>query len=333
MLNTVPDKLVLEDRHNRAIRYQGVTGTSCAWAAAELLRQSWAPPCLYYSDPYVRWQLASPTPLETRSVLVTDGSRPVGYIAAIPRSVWTPDGAETVICVLSLFAVHPDYRGGGIGRALVRSIMEAIGSPTLVYTQPGSSAERLFEASASARGWAFKRIAELRTYAFMRAQSLHSAAAAREATVDEFMSAVAVCPSPGLLWSRPTAEQVKHYTSDPRGSCPTIVHDAEGATLGGAIVVRSEIVTARGVETVPSLDAVFLQQRQAEALGALGVFALDCWAGGAAVVTAPNLSAVPSDAIRSAGFRATRSSFTVAAIGDESDPVVRRTTATNLEVF
>lgn len=333
MLNTLPARLGRGHGRDGAIRYHGVEGTSSAEAAADLLRLSWAPPCLFYSDLYVRWQLAFPAPLETRAVLVTDGRRPVGYIAAIPRPVWTPDGAAAAIYVLSFFAVHPEYRGAGMGLALVRSIMDTTGGPTLVYTQPGSSAERVFEASAAARGWAFQRIAELRTYTFMRGQYFRAAAVAREAAVDEFMSAVAVCPSPGLLWSRPTADQVRHYRSDPRGACPTIVHDAEGATLGAAIVVRSQIVTTRGVETVPSLDALFLLQRHADVLGALGAFALDRWAGRSSVVTAPNLSGVPSDVIRSAGFRATRSAFTVAAIGDELDPIVCRTTATNLEVF
>ena len=96
------------------------------------------------------------------------------------------------------------------------------------------------------------------------------------------------------------------------GDCPGL------RRLGGrrALIVRSQVITARGVEHVPSLDSVFLEDACAPALDALATFAHHRWDGdGAAVVTAPNLQAVEADAIRSAGFRATRSAFNLSVMG------------------
>jgi hypothetical protein len=105
-------------------------------------------------------------------------------------------------------------------------------------------------------------------------------------------------------------------------------------TLGAALIVRSQVVTARGAEAVPSLDAVYLHENHAAALGALRAFAFERWPRtGQSILTAPNLQTVPTEAIRLAGFRATRSVFTVAIMGDETDPITRHATATNLEVF
>jgi hypothetical protein len=239
------------------------------------------------------------------------------------------------IYVLTFFAVHPEYRGGGIGARMARLILTACDRPTLTYAEVNSPSEKALAAAALSVGWMFKRIAELRTHGCACVSGDRDAAAvARHATVDEFLAALDGCTSAAVAWSRPAVEQVKHYVADPRGSCLAIVQGRSGQMLGGGLIVRSQVVTALGAESVPSLDAVFLQGAQGPALAALAGFARDRWpSDGGSVVTAPNLHTVQADAIRMAGFRATRSAFHLAVMGPESDPIVRETTTTNLEVF
>jgi len=304
----------------------------CAHAsgAAALLRQSWTPPCLRYSDSYVAWQLAFPGAVRPRAVLATDGSRIIGFVALIPRQVVTGDGV-VVIYVLSFFAVHPDYRGAQIGTELALRIVEISDRPILTYTEPGAPSERALVRSAAARGWTFNRLATLRTYAGGPGRRAHSAAIARQATVEEFVAAATPRGATTVVWSRPTIEQARHYTRDPRGACFAIAQTTSGVTLGAALVVRSEVITLAGAEDVPSLDAVHLHDQYADALGALRAFALE--RSGQSIVTAPNLDTVPPEAIRLAGFRATQSAFNVAVLGDPSEPIIEHTTSTNLEVF
>jgi hypothetical protein len=239
------------------------------------------------------------------------------------------------VYVLSFFAVHPEYRGDGIGARMARLILKTCERPILTYAEVNSPSERALAASAFYRGWTFKRIAEFRTYGCACASGERGVTAvARQATVEEFLAALDGCTSAAVTWSRPTAEQVNHYVADPRGSCLAVVQAPDNLTLGGGLIVRSQVVTALGAESVPSLDAIFLPGAQAPALAALAGFARDRWpVDGGSVVTAPNLHTVHPDAIRMAGFRATRSTFHLAVMGPESDPIVRDTTTTNLEVF
>jgi GNAT superfamily N-acetyltransferase len=317
----------------KTVRCSEVDPCSHASAAAEVLRTAWAPPCLLYSDPYVKWQLTFPGPVPSRAVVATDGARAVGFVALIPRSIRVEDRVVAVY-VLSFFAVHPDFCGAGVGARMARLILKTCDRPVLTYAEVSSASERALAASALSRGWMFKRIAEVRTYGFAGARGNRDAPAlARQVTVREFLAALEGCTSAAVAWSRPTLEQVEHYAADPRGSCLAIVQGPNHRTLGGALIVRSQVITAHGTESVPSLDAVFLHGTPAPALAALAALARDHWpAGGASVVTAPNLHTVPPDAIRRAGFRATRSAFNLAIMGDESDPIVSLT-ATNLEVF
>ena len=334
MLTSSLHELVVAESSGKGVRCSEVEPRSHASAAAEVLRAAWAPPCLLYSDPYVKWQLTFPGSVHARAVMATDGARAVGFVAVVPRSIWMRDRVAAVY-VLSFFAVHPDYRGAGVGVSMARHLLTICDRAVLTYTEVNSASERALAASAFSRGWTFKRIAELRTYGFAGSRDDQDVSApARQANVEEFLAALDGCTSATVAWSRPTAEQVAHYVADPRGSCLAIVQGPDNHTLGGALIVRSQVITAHGVERVPSLDSVCLHQQPAPTLAALAAFARHHWpADAASVVTAPNLHTVPPDAIRRAGFRATRSTFNLAVMGDESDPIVRQTTTTNLEVF
>jgi hypothetical protein len=314
-----------------AIQLHDVDPQAHASQAAALLRRSWAPPCLRYSDSYVRWQLTFPGAVRPRAVLAADGARTVGFVALIPRQLSTTDGV-VIVYVLSFFAVDPGYRGAHIGTRLAARIVEIADRPVLTYTEPGSRSERALAQSATARGWTFRHMATLQTYVGGADRHPEVPVVARQATAEEFRAAMKANGATAIAWSQPTLEQARHYMADPRGACFAIAQGMNGVTLGAALIVRSEVITASGGENVPSLDVVQLHDRHAAALRALRAFALER-GGGASIVTAPNLQAVPADAIRLAGFRATRSAFNVAVIGDAADSMTQRTVATNLEVF
>ena len=310
--------------------FREIEPAGAAAAATELLTQSFSPPCLRYSQSYLRWQLTFPGPRPTRTLVACDGSTIVGFVAAIPRAIRMQDAG--VVSLLSFLAIHPKYRNSGIGRSMLRHLLEVATPPAFAYTIPGASAERLLTASVQARRWTLRRLGEFRTYLFVDANDMDSSTIAREATVDEFYAARTTTPS-GVAWSHPTIEQTNHYATDPRGACLAIVEGPDGI-VGSGLIVRSEVLTASGAETVPSLDCVYLRQSHAApALAALGRFALKHWTSDeTTVVTAPNLHAVPASAIRAAGFRATRSVFNLNVVGEASDPVVQQITSTNLEV-
>ncbi len=170
-----------------------------------------------------------------RAVLATDGARR-GFVALIPRQVRLRDRL-TVVYVLSFFAVHPDvprraHRAGWRSHrrdlAIVRSLTYA--EPRLARRGRGAGARRPFR-----RGWTFRRLAELRTYARAGPRRSRSACTvvARQATVEEFLAASRMPRPPAIAWSQPTLEQVKHYLADPRGSCFAVVQGLGRLTLGG----------------------------------------------------------------------------------------------------
>ena len=52
-----------------------------------------------------------------------DAGEPVGFLGIIPRA-YVLDGERLTAAVLSHFMVHPDARGGGIGRRLMAQYLD-----------------------------------------------------------------------------------------------------------------------------------------------------------------------------------------------------------------
>lgn len=315
----------------QAIRFHDVDPGAYASEAAELLRHAWNPPCLRYSDAYVKWRLTSPGAVPARAIRASDGSRTVGFVALMPRQISTPNG-PFVIYVRSFLAVHPDYRGARIATELLSRITETSDRPIICFTQPGSRNERTSPHSASTRGWTFRQVTTLRTYMGGSHPRPDASVVARKATIEEFLAVTRACPSGTTAWSLPTLEQARHYLADPRGACFAIAHASDGVALGAALVVRSELLTANGAEDVPSLETVYLHDRHAAALSAFRRFALE-QVDGASIVSAPNLDAVSAKDIQQAGFRATQSAFHLTILSDRTEPIGREVVSSNLEVF
>jgi hypothetical protein len=123
-----------------------------------------------------------------------------------------------------------------------------------------------------------------------------------------------------LLWSDPSEAQLAHYLQDPRPR--QLVAFPQGAAWS----VRAAFRTARGLDTVTTMESLFLP-RQAASLP-LATSAFD-----PGIVTAPNLFGFDPADLRRCGIRRTGATFHgyfCTADGFPLDPEVQ---GTNLEVI
>ena len=255
----------------------------------------------------------------TRGVAARDHGRLVGFVAAIPRRIADRADTPRSIPVVSLFAVDPAYRGAGIGRRLVAGLYDAVGPELLLYTEPQSRAGavvRLGSGGPRVVLHAHGGASHLRRRSFRITVS--PLVVAQECRIDEFLEAIrSFGPTSGSN-SRPTRQQVGHYLDDPRGAMLTVARGPDDRPCAAALIIRSELMTTSGAQFTPSLDSIWARSDDEAALAAFATLAIDRWPD-AAVVTAPNLSHMSPTAVRGAGFRATRSSFSFTVIAGSSD--------------
>jgi len=112
----------------------------------------------------------------------------------------------------------------------------------------------------------------------------------------------------------------------------TVARGPDDRPCAAALIIRSELMTTSGAQFTPSLDSVWARSDDQAALAAFATLAIDR-SSDAAVVTAPNLSHMSPGAVRGAGFRATRSSFSFTVIAGSGDSWAAHIGGTNLEVF
>ncbi len=102
---------------------------------------------------------------------------------------------------------------------------------------------------------------------------------------------------------------------------------------GAAWVVQNEFVTTHGVDTVLSLDSVYIPGQDAGALPAL-LQAAARWAGAQApiLVTAPSLGGYDAEALRKLGIRRTGNGFVGYCCAADPPDFLRAARSTNLEI-
>jgi hypothetical protein len=315
-----------------------------AWAgpASRVLQAAWQPPCLHYTQDYLRWQFRFPGDSKAVGSAAFDGAEPVGFLAAVPR--WVLCGSVRIAAhLLSFLAVRPGWRGPQPGRrepisvGLCRTLFGALrrtGKPVLTYVQ-SSSVAALFLRSFEEVGFQSLHLGSYRTYGTASKPGPTSLAArVEDAAEDEFREVIEGCHDGRTLWSDPGRDQLRHYREDPRGRALAIVRDASGGATGAAMVVLSEVVSPKGVELIPMLDSIFLPRPSAEALIALVRFAGERWAGRASspIVTAPNLRGIDAVVLRAAGLRAMSSVFQGYLFAPTFDALPDRIEGTNLEI-
>jgi hypothetical protein len=319
------------------LRLQQVDPSAFIEPASRILQESWQPPCIYYSDDYLRWQFRFPGALPASGTAAFDGDEPVGFTAVIPR--WLRLGGVRLPVLLSSFhAVRPAWRGpAGVGvlRAGIRSLRD-MDMPVVVFTVPGSEAERMVRAAYAAFGFQCRPLGHYPTYAALArpGQPGGPVTAVEAQDVEDFAAALRACDVPRRLWNAPDRDQLEHYRKDPRERVLVRLEDPTGRPLGAAMLMRADVLTAAGRERVATIDSVSLPEPSADALRALARFAADRWADRVTspVVMAPNLLGIDPGLLRLAGFRVTPSAFNGYLFFRDRDHAFRDAEATNLEI-
>ncbi|AUX25381.1 hypothetical protein SOCEGT47_059260 [Sorangium cellulosum] len=322
------------------MQIERVDPLAVAEEASLVLREAWPPPVLHYTADYLRWQLGFPgaAPL---AVLAREGGEPAGFIGVAPRR-FRFRGVTSDGYLLSFLSVRPKFRGQGLAGRLYAEVfagVRASGLPTVVFVEARSApAQHLLAKAVERAGLSMKRLAACQNHGFVpRAGAAPPrAVAAPAADLDDVLAAMAACRDERVLWAAPDAAQLEHSLRDPRPRRLLRVEEA-GRTVGAAAVFLSEIATARGIELVPTVDAIFLPEPTADRVAAVLRATSEAFAGQATVpaVSAPNLAALPPEHLRPAGARptgATFDAFVVRSPGGQRGGPWGDAEVTNLEI-
>jgi hypothetical protein len=320
------------------MRFERVDPSAFIEPASRILQEAWQSRCILYSPEYLRWQFTFPAGSSV-GLAAIDGDEPVGFVAATlwrlrlrhhPVRVWIP----------GFGAVRPGWQGGGAAGILWRTfvkILRAFGLPVIAFSQLDSRVERFTLKVFRAGGFQARNFGDYRTYAWRPQGSAGPTPPTCSISSDDaaFLEVARRCLDPHTLWHDLDAATLGHYARDPRSSVRVLVRGPQGEAVGAALLARSEVVTAAGIEFHAAVESIFLPEPSAEILTALFCFAAAHYAGkvSSPVVLAPNLWGIDPAILRLAGVRATPSAFRghlyVPSPGD--DPFAG-TEGTNVEI-
>jgi hypothetical protein len=266
-----------------------------------------------------------------------DGEKPVVFAAAMPRRLRFRDTCFDAY-LASFLACRPGCSGlnaASLLRAWMR-VLKDTGLPFVSFTTPDSAGQKMLLASTPLATIHRQSLGIFRTYGCSAPQPVASNPLTAEMTTDdeEFVSIVQSCTGAATLWNAPDRAQLRHYRADPRDRALLLIRRPDGLPVGGAMVIRSEIVTAHGIDFLPSIDSIFLKEPSADALRAILHFAASHYRGqvSSTVITAPNLQGVDAALLRSAGLRATTSRFHGYLFAPDSATFLLAAEGTNLEI-
>jgi hypothetical protein len=275
--------------------------------------------------------------MEAIGVAAFDGREPIGFFAAMLRRMRLGD-RRLAVHLLSSLAVRPAW-GGPLALAMYAGLLERLreaGRPIATSVRPGTVAERMLVWNLQRAGFQAHPLGSYRTYGAANAAGLADPAAwVEEGDEETFLDAARGCRDERILWSDPGREQLRHYRADPRGCALAIIRDSSGGPIGAALVALSRVIVPGGIESVPTIDSVYLPRPSAEALKALLHFASRRWKGRATspVAIAPNLMGIEAAILRAAGLRATPSVFQGYYFDPMAGALPAAVTGTNMEVI
>ncbi|WP_437544030.1 GNAT family N-acetyltransferase [Sorangium sp. So ce367] len=318
------------------MKFERVDPVAAADEASFVLREAWSPPTLHYTAGYLRWQFGFPGP-SPQAVLARKGREPAGFIGVAPRR-FRFRGATSEGYVLSFVSVRPKFQGQGLASRLYTELLAGLREtplPIAVFVEARSApAQRVLFKAVAAVGLELKQLTACRNHGYLPRASAAPprAVAAPASAVQDVLAVMATCSGERVLWSAPDAAHLEHALRDPRPRRLLLVEEA-GQAVGAAVVFLSEIATARGIDRVATLGALFLPEPTADRLAAVMRGASEAFGGKATTptVSAPNLAIVPEDQLRPAGVRATAATFDAFVIQPKGGPWLDAET-TNLEV-
>ena len=304
--------------------------------AAAVLQAAWPVPRLRYSPKDLCWQLARPGWGPPRGWLARNGAgEPVGFAAALPRTVWFA-GRPYPVWLCSYYAALASENGAALTllRAEVRDL-KAAGRPSIIFAAPGSPGEAMLRCNDAA-GVRRNPLGVHRVHGGVAGPSgLLEAREATPADIRELADLLALDRRDGAIGEAVDAAAVAHDALDPRGRCWAVVRGPSGSVLAAACTHLAETVAADGPARVANLSSVTLpREGDGDALAALVAFAARRWADRATtpVVAVPNPAGISPAALRAARLRALPASWAAYAFCvDPADPLLSAT-KTTLEV-
>lgn len=301
-----------------------------------IIRESFKAPCLLYTPDYLRWLFSFTNGLNSIGVIAFEGDEPVGFFAVMPRRMRVGD-RPILVYLLSCLAIRPAWRGpvsSDMYEAML-GVIRDVGEPFVIYVRPDSVAERKLLWNFGRAGFQSRSLGSFRTYgAADAADSAGSTTRVEEGDEESYLEVAWSCRNERVLWRIVGREEYLHYGADPRGCALAVIRDAAGRPIGAATVHPSQVVVPNGIESVATIDSVFLPQPTAEALAGLVRFARRRWGamGTSPVVTAPNLQWIDPAIVRAAGLRAMPSLFRGYLLTPATGALPEVIAGTNLEV-
>jgi hypothetical protein len=295
-----------------SIEFRVIEGSHYASQASELLSLAWRPPALHYSPEYVHWLLSFPGPGDAPAAAAFDGSRFVGFAASVHRRL--RHGSRTTnALVVTLVAVHPDARNRGVAGGLYASLLGAIrDAPLFTFALDNSAGERAIRSSYRKAGWELRCFGEYPNSATVLPQTSFDSEWREVSSADApatLRAAIDACAAdPRQLWNHPDDAQLEHYFRDPRGR-RLLMRRSEEGSLSAAWALPIEFVSPDGIQSVLTIDSVWMPHRPAGPLRSLVAAIASLWPSMHGVVNAPNLLSFDPADLRRVGFRQVGSRF------------------------
>ncbi len=283
-----------------AIEFHLLPGPEFAPQASAILTAAWPAPALHYTPEYLRWQLSFPGPVTAPAVAAFVDSNPAGFAGSTHRRLRHASEVIDVLLV-SFVAVHPDFRNRGIAAGLYRTLLAAIAAtrlPVITFAQAGSAGQRAIERAYPEAGFGLLSLGSYPGFACAPRASQET----QWIKLPPVAAAVEACAADrNLFWSAPSDEQWRHYLQDPRPRS-FLSLNSDNSNPAAAWAVQTAYVTAQGVNSVASIDCVWLNRARPDLLTGLAT-AVARMSPGATVVNAPSLAGFDPKLLRLAGFR------------------------------
>ena len=288
-----------------------VDGITFASEASRILEEAWLPPALSYTPEYLAWQFAFPSPIPCPAVAAFSGTEPAGFAGVTARRLRS-GGQCWHSGIVSFVAVRPAWRGQGIAAALYAHLLAELrrnGMTVITFASADTPGERTLLRAYPEAGFRMHPLGAYPVYGCLpRSAPAQSGWRAMPTTDTASLSSIveACADADGsVIWNDPDPHQLEHYCRDPRPRRLILLERGDGLR-GAAWAIQSAFRTARGADTVTTLESIWLPRTEAGALPVLFHAAASLWPSTApAVVNAPSLAGFGSAALRAAGIRQT----------------------------
>jgi GNAT superfamily N-acetyltransferase len=269
--------------------------------AASVLQEAWAAPSFHHSSDYLGWQFTFPSPLPRVAAVARSGDEIAGFMGITPRRIgigsWTGTAG-----VLSFLAVRPTWRGRRIAEQLYGVMLgraRELEIPMLTFAEVGTVGEHLLVKEYDRAGFIRHNLGNCQPYACLPRGN--AADDIETGTVDATDLLALVKSANAGVRLAPEVEHLRHYAADPRWRRAFLATDGEHSV--GAMAVAAEMNTARGIETILTVDVSLTASDSPHLLKRIAIAAAEAYPSATSQVVFPNLILPDADRARGAGLR------------------------------